>query len=199
MDLTKMMTTLVKEQSARDKRQPRTHYATVSRVESDGTAWAVVDGNDASTPCSCGVACSAGDRVTVRVEGNRALVTGNLSASATGEDSESKTTTSATAGFYANAGNVASVTAQSFHRCVDVVQFRIVVTLAQDLATGTEMALGILPDGYRPIDAIGASAHHINRRARVGTSGTVYVATTTQVTAGSQITVSGTFIAPPLG
>ncbi len=99
--------------------------------------------------------------------------------------------------FDPNSANVEDVEDFGAWKCLNVVQFHLVATLAQTLGAGTEMALGTLPSGFRPLEGVGAFAHSVNRRARVGTSGTVYVATTTQVAAGDAVTVSGTFVTAP--
>ena len=58
---------------------PPTLYATVARIDQDGSAWVRIDGGEGDTPATCGVSCRSGDRVTVIIEGNRARVTGNVS------------------------------------------------------------------------------------------------------------------------
>ena len=58
---------------------PPTLYATVARIDPDGSAWVRIDGGEGDTPATCGVSCRSGDRVTVVIEGNRARVTGNVS------------------------------------------------------------------------------------------------------------------------
>lgn len=64
--------------------------AVITRVDNDGTAWAILDGASIETPCEMSsVAVSPGQRVSVRVKDGVSTITGNYSAPAT-DDSMAK-------------------------------------------------------------------------------------------------------------
>lgn len=62
------------------------HVAEVLRVDDGGTPWVRIPGGADETPCNRTLASvQPGDTVTVRIESNRATITGNLSAPAVGQ------------------------------------------------------------------------------------------------------------------
>lgn len=78
MSVAKDLARLIVEGS-QNKTSPYDTTGTVKRVEGD-TAYVVFDGNDTETPVDLSIACEKGDKVVVRVSGNRARLTGNMTA-----------------------------------------------------------------------------------------------------------------------
>jgi len=99
---------------------PPTLYATVARIDPDGSAWVRIDGGEGDTPATCGVSCRSGDRVTVVIEGNRARVTGNVSNPPTDDraaESASRQATQATSD-----AHVAHLAAEAAQQSADAAQ-----------------------------------------------------------------------------
>lgn len=78
MSVAKDLARLIVEGS-QNKTSPYDTTGTVKRVEGD-TAYVVFDENDTETPVDLSIACEKGDKVVVRVSGNRARLTGNMTA-----------------------------------------------------------------------------------------------------------------------
>lgn len=81
-----MLNSKIKQFSNKQKYEPapKTHQATVTRVDSAGTVWVSIDGGAPETPCTTtSVAAKAGDRVMVTIQDHKAIVNGNTSRPAT--------------------------------------------------------------------------------------------------------------------
>jgi hypothetical protein len=78
MSVAKDLARLIVEGS-QSKTTPYDTTGTVKRVEGD-TAYVVFDENTTETPVDLSIACEKGDKVVVRVSGNRARLTGNMTA-----------------------------------------------------------------------------------------------------------------------
>lgn len=78
MSVAKKLASLISEGS-QSKTSPYDTTGTVKRIEGK-TAYVVFDGGDIETPVDLSIACEKGDTVVVRVSGNKARLTGNLTA-----------------------------------------------------------------------------------------------------------------------
>ena len=122
-DIVKTIRLLLAEERGKTVRAvsaPPTLYATVARIDPDGSAWVRIDGGEGDTPATCGVSCRSGDRVTVVIEGNRARVTGNVSNPPTDDraaESASRQATQAT-----NDAHVAHLAAEAAQQSAGAAQ-----------------------------------------------------------------------------
>lgn len=63
--------------------QSSTFRGRVVRVDSDGQAWANINDGSILTPCDSSMNAKVGDEVSITIENNKAVITGNYSAPAT--------------------------------------------------------------------------------------------------------------------
>ena len=75
-----------------------------------------------------------------------------------------------------------------------MVQFYLSGTLDVSVSANGSTVLGTIPTGYRPIRTVGVDASSVNRRATVNTSGSVTLYTSSAISSGASVTITGVYI-----
>lgn len=75
-----------------------------------------------------------------------------------------------------------------------MVQFYISGTLGVSVSANGSTVLGTIASGYRPIRTVGVDASSITRRATVNTSGSVTLYTSSAISSGASVTITGVYI-----